>query len=160
MSSHSTPSPGKAAHTQSVSKRACASCRWWEQTSTQIGSRSTGTTSIELDGALDRTGRHSDDETAFGGRRQRRYLLNIVAAAPTAELLDADRAWARAFWSDLVPCAGGVGSYVNFMADIEQDRVVASYGREKYDRPSCLKAQYDPDNVFHHNVSIRPAATV
>jgi FAD/FMN-containing dehydrogenase len=104
--------------------------------------------------------RHADDETAFGGSRRARYVVNVAAVAPTAELLDADRAWARAFWSDLVPHAGGVGSYVNFMADFEQDRVVASYGPEKYDRLSRVKATYDPDNVFHLNANIRPAAAV
>jgi FAD/FMN-containing dehydrogenase len=104
--------------------------------------------------------RHSDAETAFGGSRQTRYVLNIVAAAPTPELLDADRAWVRAFWSALVPHAGGVGGYVNFMTDLEQDRVLASYGPEKYDRLSRVKATYDPDNVFHLNANIRPAAAV
>ena len=104
--------------------------------------------------------RHSDEETAFGGRRQTRYALNIAALAPTADVLELDRAWTRAFWTDLVPLAGGVGSYVNFMADIDQDRVLASYGPEKYERLSQLKAKYDPDNVFHLNVNIRPAATV
>ena len=100
--------------------------------------------------------RHSDDETAFGGRRQTRYALNIAAIAPTAELLEADREWARAFWSDLVPHADGVGSYVNFMSDFDQDRVVASYGRDKYQRLSEVKATFDPDNVFHLNVNIKP----
>jgi len=101
---------------------------------------------------------HADAETAFGGSRQTRYVVNIAAVAPTAELLEADRAWARAFWSDLVPHAAGVGSYVNFMSEYEQDRVVASYGAEKYDRLSQIKATYDPDNVFHLNANIRPAA--
>jgi len=100
---------------------------------------------------------HSDDETAFGGSRQIGYVVNIAAVAPTAELLEADRAWVRAFWSDLVPHAAGTGSYVNFMSEFEPDRVVASYGAEKYDRLSRIKATYDPDNVFHLNANIRPA---
>ncbi len=104
--------------------------------------------------------RRSDDETAFGGRRRTRYVLNIAAVAPSAELLEVDRAWARAFWADLVPHASGVGSYVNFMSDIDEDRVIASYGPEKYERLSLLKAKYDPENVFHLNANIRPAATV
>ena len=66
----------------------------------------------------------------------------------------------RAFWSDLVPFATGVGSYVNFMADLDHDRIVASYGPEKYGRLSKIKAIYDPDNVFHLNANIRPAVTV
>jgi len=101
---------------------------------------------------------HSEDETAFGGSRQTRYVLNIAAVAPTAELLEHDRAWVRAFWSDLVPHASGVGSYVNFMSEFEPDRVVASYGADKYARLAKIKATYDPDNVFHFNANIRPAA--
>jgi FAD/FMN-containing dehydrogenase len=104
--------------------------------------------------------RASDDETAFGGSRRARYALNVAAIAPTAELLDADRAWVQAFWSDLVPHATGVGSYVNFMADLDHDRVVASYGAEKYARLSQIKGAYDPDNVFHLNANIRPAVAV
>ena len=104
--------------------------------------------------------RHSDDETAFGGSRQTRYALNIAAAGPTTEALEADPAWVKAFWSDLVPFAVGVGSHVNFMADLDHDRIVASYGPEKYGRLSQIKAIYDPDNVFHLNANIRPAVTV
>jgi FAD/FMN-containing dehydrogenase len=100
----------------------------------------------------------SDDDTAFGGSRGTRYALNIAAVAPTPELLDADRTWVREFWADLVPHASGVGSYVNFMAEFEEDRIRASYGAEKYDRLSRTKREYDPDNVFHLNANIRPAA--
>jgi FAD/FMN-containing dehydrogenase len=71
-------------------------------------------------------------------------------------MLDADRAWVRPFWADLVPSAGGTGSYVNFMSEFEQDRIMASYGAEKYQRLSEIKAKYDPANVFHHNANIRP----
>jgi len=78
--------------------------------------------------------------------------------APTAELFEADRAWVRASWSDLAPHADGVGSYVNFMADIEQDRVIASYGPEKYERLSQLKTKYYPGNVFHLKANIQPAS--
>jgi FAD/FMN-containing dehydrogenase len=102
--------------------------------------------------------RRDDADTAFGGRRTTEFVLNIAAIAPTPELLEADRAWARSFWSDLVPHAGGVGSYVNFMSEFEEDRVRASYGAAKYDRLAQVKATYDPDNVFHLNANIRPAA--
>jgi hypothetical protein len=98
----------------------------------------------------------SEQDTAFGSSRRTRYALNIAAVAPTAEMLDADRAWVRPFWADLVPSAGGTGSYVNFMSEFEQDRIMASYGAEKYQRLSEIKAKYDPANVFHHNANIRP----
>jgi FAD/FMN-containing dehydrogenase len=102
---------------------------------------------------------HDDADSAFGGRRSTRYVLNIAAVAPTDELLTADREWVRAMWADLVPHAEGVGSYVNFMSEFEPDRVRASYGAEKYDRLSRIKATYDPDNVFHTNANITPART-
>jgi FAD/FMN-containing dehydrogenase len=102
--------------------------------------------------------RRGEDDTAFGGSRDTRYVLNIAAVAPDADLLAVDRSWARAFWADLVPHAEGVGSYVNFMSEFEPDRVLAAYGRAKYDRLAGIKATYDPDNVFHLNANIKPAS--
>jgi FAD/FMN-containing dehydrogenase len=99
----------------------------------------------------------SDDETAFGGSRTAGYVFNIAAICPTPELLEADREWARAFWSDLRPHATGAGSYVNFMNEVEEDRIRSAYGADKYDRLARIKAEYDPDNVFHLNPNIKPA---
>jgi FAD/FMN-containing dehydrogenase len=104
-------------------------------------------------------GRVGEDETAFGGSRAARFLFNIAAICPTPELLEADRAWVRSFWEALRPHASGAGSYVNFMAEDEQDRVRASYGAAKYERLAQIKAAYDPDNVFHRNMNIKPALT-
>jgi FAD/FMN-containing dehydrogenase len=103
----------------------------------------------------------ADEDTAFGGSRASKWLVNVAATAPTPELLAADRAWVRAFWEALQPYASGSGSYVNFIADSEdEERVRASYGAAKYDRLARIKAQYDPDNVFHKNANIKPAASV
>ena len=102
-------------------------------------------------------GQVGEDATAFSGSRAALFVFNIAAIAPTPELLEADRAWVRSFWEALRPYASGSGSYVNFMTEFEEDRVRASYGAAKYERLAQIKAAYDPDNVFHWNVNIKPA---
>ena len=57
-----------------------------------------------------------------------------TAAAPTRTLYETDRAWVRDFWDAMRPHATGVGGYVNFMAEADEDRVRASYGAAKYAR--------------------------
>ncbi len=103
----------------------------------------------------------ADDDTAFGGSRGAKWCINIAAIAPEPRLLATDRAWVRGFWEALQPFASGSGSYVNFIADTGDDKLVrASYGEAKYDRLARIKAQYDPDNVFHKNANIKPAVSV
>jgi FAD/FMN-containing dehydrogenase len=101
--------------------------------------------------------RVADDATAFGGKRSSRFVFNISAAALTPEQFAADRAWVRAFWDDLRPLSDSSGSYVNFMAEYEEDRVRAAYGAAKYDRLARIKAKWDPENLFHLNANIKPA---
>jgi len=101
--------------------------------------------------------RFDDQRTAFGGRRDVGYLFNISATTPDPEAFDAERAWVRTYWSALVEHAVGVGSYVNFMTDYEEERVRNSYG-PKYERLQNIKKTYDPDNVFHLNVNIPPSS--
>lgn len=101
--------------------------------------------------------RIQDDATAFGGSRDVRYMVNVAAGALDRDGYEADREWARTFWADLVPHAVGVGSYVNFQTDPEEDRVRSAYGADKYARLAELKGRYDPDNIFHLNANIRPA---
>jgi FAD/FMN-containing dehydrogenase len=99
--------------------------------------------------------RADSDATAFGGRRDVGYLVNISATAMSAADYDGERAWSRAYWSALVEHAVGVGSYVNFMTEYDEDRIRNSYG-PKYDRLQRIKATYDPNNVFHLNANIPP----
>jgi FAD/FMN-containing dehydrogenase len=66
------------------------------------------------------------------------------------------RDWTVGYWEALHPFSAG-GAYVNFMmADEGQERVRATYG-DNYDRLAKIKAEYDPENVFHINQNIRPA---
>ena len=64
--------------------------------------------------------------------------------------------WAKDYWSELHPTSAG-GGYINFLMDEGQDRIKASY-RGNYDRLAQVKARYDPDNTFHVNQNIQPAA--
>ena len=96
-----------------------------------------------------------EDDTALAGPRPARFNFGMDAAAPTAELLAADRDWVRSLWDALRPFATDGGSYVNFLFEVEDDRVQAAYGA-KYDRLARIKAEYDPGNVFHLNANIRP----
>ncbi|MFB6719091.1 FAD-binding oxidoreductase [Kribbella sp. NPDC056345] len=106
-----------------------------------------------LDGAYSEIG---DDDTAFGGGRSPRYAVFLVAISPTAEGLPPERDWVRAFWDELQPHTLGHGSYVNAMAEYDADRVRASYGEQKYARLQEIKTVYDPGNVFHRNMNIKP----
>ncbi len=107
-----------------------------------------------LDGAYSEV---AEDATAFSGGRSPRYAVFIIGVCPVPELLEADRAWVRSFWEALRPHAIDIGSYVNAMTDVEDDRLRASYGPAKYDRLAAIKRTYDPDNVFHRNANIKPA---
>jgi FAD/FMN-containing dehydrogenase len=99
-----------------------------------------------------------DQATAFGGTRAARFVVNMLALAPNAALLEADRTWARSLWQALAPHTSDTGGYLNFLADDDADRVHAAYGPAKYQRLARVKARYDPDNVFRHNANIKPAA--
>jgi FAD/FMN-containing dehydrogenase len=108
-----------------------------------------------LDGAYCQVG---DDETAFSGGRSPRYSTFIIGLAPDAGVQAAERGWVRGLWEALSPYAIGSGDgYINGMTDFYDDRVRGSYGTAKYERLARIKAEYDPDNVFHLNANIRPA---
>ena len=100
--------------------------------------------------------RRADNEaSAFGGNRETRWIINISATTPSPDEYEAERAWSRNYWTALVPHADGIGSYVNFMTDYEDDRIRSAYG-PKFDRLQQLKAKYDPQNVFYMNANIPP----
>ena len=56
-------------------------------------------------------GEVAEDATAFGGSRSTRWVVNLSALAQTMQDLEADRQWARDYWSALVPHAAGVGGH-------------------------------------------------
>ena len=98
------------------------------------------------------------DSNAFGGSRSTTYVVNISGGTPEPAGFDAEREWVRAYWSALVQHAPSTGSYVNFMSEVEEDRIRNAYG-PKYERLQSIKATYDPNNIFHLNANIRPTGT-
>ena len=97
------------------------------------------------------------EATAFGGTRDPQWVTFILAIAPDAEVLAADRAaWSRGLADTLLPLALDAGTYINGMTEQDDHRVRAAYGK-KYDRLARIKAKYDPGNVFHRNINIKPA---
>ena len=106
-----------------------------------------------LDGAYSDV---AEDATAFSGTRTPKYAVFPIGATPDAASLPAERSWVRALWNDLHPHATATGAYLNAMADLDVDRVLAAYGPAKYERLRRIKAEYDPHNVFHRNANITP----
>jgi FAD/FMN-containing dehydrogenase len=108
-----------------------------------------------LDGAYSEV---DEDATAFSGGRSPRFDVFIIGVAPDAAGLGAEHNWVTTFWEALRPHAVGSGDgYLNGTSDYQDDRVRGSYGPQKYDRLARIKAEYDPDNLFHVNANIVPA---
>jgi FAD/FMN-containing dehydrogenase len=80
----------------------------------------------------------------------------IVGVDPDPANAELISSWARDYWAALHPTSAG-GAYVNFLGDEGEDRVRAAY-RGNYERLARIKRRYDPDNTFHINQNIRPAA--
>ena len=69
---------------------------------------------------------------------------------------EANIAWTRELSAAMQPFATG-RVYVNFIGDEGEERVVAAYGGpEGYARLQAIKDRYDPGNLFHSSLNIRP----
>ena len=68
---------------------------------------------------------------------------------------DRQIAWCRNTYKALAPYLGNT-RYVNYL-DVDEagDPAAVAYG-SNYARLRELKAKYDPENVFHINVNIKP----
>jgi FAD/FMN-containing dehydrogenase len=104
----------------------------------------------QMGGAVPRVG---EAETAFNGR-DAAFTFNINGNSQTPEGFEAEREWARTYWSALEPYRSSV--YVNFLMDEGDERIRQAYGPEKYERLKALKRTYDPTNVFRLNQNIPP----
>jgi FAD/FMN-containing dehydrogenase len=104
-----------------------------------------------IDGAAHRVG-PTETPWAF---RDANWAAVIAGVDPDPANAEAITAWAIDYFEALHPYGAG-GSYVNFLGEGE-DRVQATYG-DNYARLAAIKARYDPENLFHVNQNIRPAA--
>jgi FAD binding domain-containing protein/berberine-like enzyme len=105
-----------------------------------------------IDGAAHDVG---PTETAWA-YRDARWGSVFAGVDPDPANAEAIRRWSIDYFEALHPHSAG-GAYVNMMMDEGEERVRASY-RDNYERLARVKAQYDPDNFFHVNQNIRPAA--
>ncbi|MFJ8861347.1 FAD-binding oxidoreductase [Streptomyces sp. NPDC102451] len=69
------------------------------------------------------------------------------------------REWVRRVRGAVMPWASGA-VYLNFIGREGQERVVSGFGEHAYERLSRVKADYDPENVFHLNHNVKPAVAV
>jgi FAD/FMN-containing dehydrogenase len=95
------------------------------------------------------------DESAFSFRDTLVEFFAGSAWADPAE--DPDRMAAARAWAKAVEPFSS-GTYVNVISDPGSEGVGRAYRTEQTARLAELKRKYDPDNVFHLNQNIRPAA--
>jgi FAD/FMN-containing dehydrogenase len=69
---------------------------------------------------------------------------------------DANVGWVRDYGAGLHAHSAG-GAYINFMDADDQSRIKENYAGNNA-RLASIKAKYDPDNMFHINQNIKPAA--
>jgi FAD/FMN-containing dehydrogenase len=95
------------------------------------------------------------EATAYAHRASR-IMINIAVFYDGAE----DKAVRKAWADDLVGALrqDDQGVYVNFLFADDEDRIRAAYPGRTWDRLAAIKRRYDPDNVFHRNQNIPPAA--
>jgi FAD/FMN-containing dehydrogenase len=104
-----------------------------------------------IDGAAHRVG---PTDTAWAYRNAN-WGSVMAGVDPDPGKVEEIGSWSRAYHEALHPYSAG-GAYVNMMMEEGQGRVEAAYG-ENYTRLAKIKAEYDPNNVFHVNQNIKPA---
>jgi hypothetical protein len=105
-----------------------------------------------INGAAHEVGKN-DTAFSFRDATWSRVIVGVAEDPAKACII---RKWAREYWEALHPYAAG-GGYVNFMMEEGEDRIEATY-RDNYSRLREVKAKYDPQNFFHVNQNIEPAA--
>jgi len=114
-----------------------------------------GTFSVTaLGGAI---GRVPEDATAFAGRASA-FDLSADTSWSDPALDEANADWCRRALAVVEPDRA-LGAYANGNSDVGPEQSRRIYGDVKLARLAALKRQWDPDNVFHVNPNVTPAAT-
>jgi FAD/FMN-containing dehydrogenase len=105
-----------------------------------------------LGGAMSRV---PSDATAYA-HRSGRIMVNVAAFYEGADDRASKADWVKRFSEALNQ--GDDAVYVNFVGDEGEARTRAAYPGATWDRLAKIKARYDPDNLFHLNQNVAPAA--
>jgi pimeloyl-ACP methyl ester carboxylesterase/FAD/FMN-containing dehydrogenase len=95
------------------------------------------------------------DESPLAGR-DARFVVHPLALWEDPDD-DAVIEWVRGLRTDLADHATGA-AYLNFTGDEGAARVVAQYGESGHARLAQVKAEWDPEDVFHAGGHVPPAA--
>lgn len=89
--------------------------------------------------------------------REPGYDLVMASVWPDPSRTDANVSWTREAYAALEPFFVN-RRYVNYLSEDDLGQAArAAYG-PNFDRLAQLKAKYDPENVFHLNLNVPPAA--
>jgi FAD/FMN-containing dehydrogenase len=102
-------------------------------------------------GQVNRVGQ---DESAFS-ERSAKYLLSVEGSWHDPADDDKVVPWVRDMWSQISEFGTGT-TYINFAE--EGEGVVDDAFGAKLEKLAQIKAKFDPDNFFHRNNNIAPAA--
>jgi FAD/FMN-containing dehydrogenase len=107
---------------------------------------------MPMGGAIARV---ADEETPLGLRDS---PFNFHAISMWADPADPEKhmRWAREITDAMQPWTSE-RTYLNFIGDEGEQRVLSGFGADNYRRLAAVKRQYDPHNVFHRNHNIKPA---
>jgi FAD/FMN-containing dehydrogenase len=105
-----------------------------------------------LGGAIARV---AADATAYA-HRERAIMFNVATMVGDVADLEAQQDWLTELATTIAD--GTPGAYVGFSITDDPEQVHAIYPGATYDRLAAVKRTYDPDNVFHRNHNVPPAA--
>lgn len=94
------------------------------------------------------------EATAFAHRRSEVLVISPLFMPQTATEEEIDAALAP--WQKIA--AYGEGACINFFAQVNEEIIKTVYPPAALQRLAAIKKTYDPQNIFHHNFNILPAA--